>query len=479
MRLANVKDEMKKLALRAQVLDWNMAKLNREVNNMALLFPEPSEDDRQRYLFHSTLGHVPGGGYKPFHSETIKGWLTNIILIGWWQPNEKEPDVIVDNHPAVLDRALFEEGYAALTGYTLEGEPVLSPRVGVTRIRKSRETPYDAIFHGKLTAVSPDQNVTVIIHDSAGKLHYRGKIYLPDNMFTAGLFSIPVTYFDAIIVNRLRTLILSDKTVKDRVKTSLEQVYTRQQEDFASIVAQLGGISVQLTENAKKRIKTNKDGPMYDKLADEASTLLEHQKSLEAKKDKLGIVDSPEEIKKVHDLLGNFDEKYPKYLIEDKQRLFSLLISCIEIEVVSSHWLRLSIDWLDALCPRIDIAFLWRNVPAYGSEFSGQEDEIIKCHYPHATRLEILKLLPDRTWVTIQEHANALGIKREIYLQDKIFRYACYTDLKVGGRWLFGDYETTVNIIREVKNEVGDNLLYPVWLLSANLEHCNLIQSVR
>ncbi len=116
-------DEMKKLALRAQALDWNMAKLNREVNNMALLFPEPSEDDRRRYLFHSTLGHIPGVGYKPFHSQTIKGWLTNIILIGWWQPNENEPDVIVDNHPAVLDRALFEEGYAALTGYTLEGEP--------------------------------------------------------------------------------------------------------------------------------------------------------------------------------------------------------------------------------------------------------------------------------------------------------------------------------------------------------------------
>ena len=81
--------------------------------------------------------HIPGVGYKPRDPETIKDWLTNEMLIGWWQPDEDKPDTIIDNHPAVLDYALFAEGYAELKGYTLEGDPVENWG-GVKRIRKTR-----------------------------------------------------------------------------------------------------------------------------------------------------------------------------------------------------------------------------------------------------------------------------------------------------------------------------------------------------
>ena len=43
--------EMRKLALRAQALSWDMGKLNREVARMAFLFPEIPEEDKERYMF--------------------------------------------------------------------------------------------------------------------------------------------------------------------------------------------------------------------------------------------------------------------------------------------------------------------------------------------------------------------------------------------------------------------------------------------
>ena len=43
-------------------------------------------------------------------------------------------------------------------------------------------------------------------------------------------------------------------------------------------------------------MKTGADDPMYDMLEEEARDLMERQRSLEAKKEKLGMVDSPEEI---------------------------------------------------------------------------------------------------------------------------------------------------------------------------------------
>jgi len=119
---------IRKLALRARALDWDMGKLNREVAEMVFLFPEVPEEDRERYIFRTTIGHIPGVGYKPCDTQTIKSLLTNVMYIGWWQPDQDKPDIITDNHPAILDYALFAEGYARLTGYTLDGEPVGSGR---------------------------------------------------------------------------------------------------------------------------------------------------------------------------------------------------------------------------------------------------------------------------------------------------------------------------------------------------------------
>src|SRR5207237_4970609 len=178
---------------------------------------------------------------------------------------------------------------------------------------------------------------------------------------------------------------------------TLETVYDHQFEDFASSPHQIEGIKAQLIENARKRMRTSTDDPMYGMLEEEAQDLLERQRALEAKKEKLGLVDSPEEIEKLHRLLGNFEAVWPTFDLDQRQRAFSLLINRIEVEVVSPHWIRLSIDWLDAICPRIDIAYLWKVTPARGDVLSEEEEAIMREYYPHATRLEILQLLPTRT----------------------------------------------------------------------------------
>jgi hypothetical protein len=48
----------------------------------------------------------------------------------------------------------------------------------------------------------------------------------------------------------------------------------------------------------------------------------------------------------------------------------SLLINRIEVEVISPHWIRLSIDWLDAISLRLDIACLWKAMPGRSGIFS-------------------------------------------------------------------------------------------------------------
>jgi len=204
-------------------------------------------------------------------------------------------------------------------------------------------------------------------------------------------------------------------------------------------------------------------------LEEELYDLQQRQKSLEAKKEKLGIVDSAEEIAELHRLLGNFDAVWPKLKLDKKQRAFSLLVNRIEVKVISPHWLRLSIDWLDALCPRVDVAYLWRATPARCAPMSDSEIEIIKQHYPYSAQLDLLRLLPTRTWSSIQTYTNG-AIRRYTLTRNSIPIHACYRDFmpKMDGTYLFGNYETTLGRIREACSSAGKyhTPLHAIWLLS-------------
>jgi hypothetical protein len=253
-------------------------------------------------------------------------------------------------------------------------------------------------------------------------------------------------------------------------------VHNQQSEDFVSIHQQIEGIQTQLVENARKRMKTSSDDPMYAMLQEEAQDLLQRQRSLEAKKEKLGLVDSPEEIEKLHRLLGNFEAVWPTFDLAQRQRAFTLLINRIEVEAVSPHWIRLSIDWLDAISPRLDIAYLWKAMPGRSGiyRFDEEEKEILKTHYPCATRLEILKLLPNRTWHSIQRQSELMHVKREIPSNDDLCPRVCYSDLvpNLNGQYLFRDYETTLAYIKEADSHTSrsEAPLYALWILSEHVE---------
>src|SRR6266566_5378412 len=272
--------EMRKLALRAQALSWDMGKLNREVARKVFLFPEIPEEDRERYIFRTNLRHIPGVGYKPRDPQLLKRWLTNEMYIGWWMPDADKPDTIIDHHDAILDYDLFAEGYARLKGYTLEGESVDIHR-GVTRIRTTREVPPDALFHARLIATppSPDRTAFTTVDEAC----YVARSQRVSGLLTDKLFRIPVAHFDALAIARLRALERADRTMKERVRATLEKVYNQQSEDFVSIHEQLKGLELQLSENAEKRLATSSKDPLYARLQAQADELLQTKEQLEAK----------------------------------------------------------------------------------------------------------------------------------------------------------------------------------------------------
>jgi hypothetical protein len=129
---------------------------------------------------------------------------------------------------------------------------------------------------------------------------------------------------------------------------------------------------------------------------------------------------------------------------------------------------------LTTVCPRLDIAYIWKASPSRGEKLSDEEKEIIRQHYPRTHYMEILKMLPSRTWQSIQGQAALIGVRREIPADRGICVSVCYKDLapKLDGKYLFRDYETTLEYIKKAASNTAKSEapLYALWIFSETVE---------
>lgn len=483
-------DVMINLAKLGQSLNWNWTAINRVVEKMPYLFPEPSEEDKRRYWFKTQLKEE--NGYKPLHGMTLRGWFSNVSLIGWWLINDNTNEIIIDNHPAVLGKDIFEEAFIALKGCNLDGEAV-----NPTFVSKKRNVnnPPDALFHGRISTRLPDGvkeagGISFVStlwgdrKDIGRHVTYSGFIRDKATMiYPRKLFTISAKEFDGFIIARLKELSDTDKNIAKKIEQGLSDIQTKQATDFVSIEHTMIALEAR-KKKIQKRLRTisavlddddsEEDDDVVTALATELQEVKQHIQELEAKKKKLNIVDGQEELEKFYGVLSNFDQAYPKMKLDDRQKLFSLLVRKVEINYLSPHWLEVSIHWLSALSIRPDKALLWRNNPKSFGKITPEEDLIIKEHIATAPVSQMLKLLPNRTWDTIKRYQEKLDIKRKAEgTSDHLPHNACWLDLCPweDGRYLMGNMASTIEAInRGAKATTKQfNTLHMMWLYPSSL----------
>lgn len=425
---------------KAEEFNWVAAAIMREIEHMPYLFPEPSEDDKAKYEFCTALHHCEGGGYKPKFVGTLMFWFTNVHLIGWWTIKMKSSDtveVLVGNHPAVLDEALFRRCYEYNTGYTLEGEEVLQPRRKRIRQIRKHNSP-EALLHG---CISSPGALGVFTHVLRGKpryiAHKKNSANLPELMF-----SIYAEWIDALVVDRLRELLASDKMIADRVKGYLEALLECQTKENGSIEDQIAEIDRKLAVSRRRLTilnnelgSTKEEDELAISLSRTIKGLTKQREQLVMKQSSTTIVDGPTEVKEFYDTLSGFEAKWPKLSLGKKQKLLDLITHTIELDMKTPHWMSLRVKWLDAVTPRPDIALVWR---AYCSQVdritTPEEIAVIKDAWPTMTVWsDVLMRIPTRTYQYLKTMASNLGVKKQsgCVARADFPATACWADLYI------------------------------------------------
>src|SRR2546421_7083953 len=103
---------------------------------------------------------------------------------------------------------------------------------------------------------------------------------------------------------------------------------------------------------------------------------------------------------------------WDKLTLEKKKALALALVKKVTLDSLAPHFLHFTIEW-DNPTWGVDKGLIWRK-QGTAPEWSEEEKEMMRLHWAIAERDELMRLLPQRSWTSMQIMAQDLHVTREV-----------------------------------------------------------------
>lgn len=461
--------EMRSIFNRAKELNWNFSLLIRELLARPFIFPDIPDEDNIRFSFRCGMTKVEKG-YK-VTPRAIQEWFTCLTLTGHWIVDDIH--VKPNNHPAVIDPALFEEGYIHMTGEDLQGNPI-GKKKRTPKGRKDIENQVTLVLRGIITCPQAD----FMSHLQRGRVdYYLAKIMPTVDKNDSTAFVVHGPGLDAIVRDRLIEWSEADNTLADRIKKEFYKAHQQQIKSLSSVKASFTEAQLQKTRLETRMAKPTVTDDLYAQMEIELKAVVAKIGKLQEDINVIEKIKGPDHIDRFYHVLKNVRERYEKMGLQEKQTLWQLLTEHITIETISPHWLKLTISWIAPVTHIPDVAYVWRLSPAKGDSFSPEEEALLREVYPKVkSRSELIQFFPERTYSSLKSQASKYTFKGE--LQSIRFRRIadvdntlCWLDvLAIPDRELSlaMAHEAIVGCEMKIKGKPGQQL-YAIWCMPVNL----------
>ncbi|MGH2496725.1 MAG: recombinase family protein [Ktedonobacteraceae bacterium] len=426
---------------RYRELSGNLSRLARELKDTGFRFPH----------FDSSINPAPHIGLphddKGFlaHSRTaLLSILTNPAYIGWYTFSVKEKvgheiDTLDSDgvpltvykrevartwvnktaHDAIVPLDNFEYAYTRLSPITLDGEineykPKVNRLYGVgtqallENILESNGVPCYAMAHSQT---------------------YTARLQA-DWLATSELV-VPIAALDRAVDHALLALVIAvEQRAKEGIIDSLHKQLTalqeEKQEETESLDSSLANVDKTIAgwelDKMSCREQGNKAG--LDEANRELKSLYATRAMLVEKQSQAGK--EVAEIAETRSLLDQAVDNWQGMKFENKQRLIRLMVKKVNIQEASPHIIRIDMVLKDPIACTMT-GHLYRHDGSKAA-WTDEEKAIMHKLYPQADRLAILQVLPNRTWLSIQQKGVLLGIPRTTRLNtsdiDETMSYA-------------------------------------------------------
>ncbi|GHO52581.1 hypothetical protein KSB_10560 [Ktedonobacter robiniae] len=355
--------------------------------------------------------------------------LTNPIYIGYQSVNgvirrDRQGNMIT-SHEAIIDLELFFFAYYRLSKYDLDGTLLEGREVkryfyrgdqatyGLCKYRiRWSDGPVRTEAHGEYDGDTPVDRPIYILAPETFKLGSKNYMCLP------------CEEVDAEIVNRLMYHV--QELSKEQKETSeyekqAQVIREGRKKKIKQIEQSFVDIEVKQTKlaNALSTVKDDNSSKVDPK---QVSTrlqelIIEQMRNLERErlllmKDKQRLEEEAEnDIGSLEEELQDLEALWPKYRFSKRQSLINFVVREVVIDIMSTHWVRIQVTWLHEGWGTEELYYA-RQRGKQGN-WTPEEEAILKENWATTTKAQLMTLLPDRAWRSIQMRGHLAGIKRK------------------------------------------------------------------
>jgi hypothetical protein len=452
--------------------DFSTSYICRYIESKPYLFPSPTFEDTQRYLFRTRMRLV-AGGYTLSDVSTVRYYLSNLTLGGYMKVGEDEDgnELLLPNaFTSAIPIDMLDECYAAITGHYIDGSPFEGFRSTRRHMRSDPEGPLCLFSSNVLTSkqghVTRDIRLNRGYYECCQGLQQEGyTLKLRSGLMTMKiLWTLQSREIDRIIVERLIELAKHDTDMAERVRKSFENMKAGEVSETDLLRGQI--VRTQQQVDRLDFLLTTPAIPLDVKTAQiYAQDLAELRPKLARllkKQNTTSELDPGKTIANFYYILSHLPTEFHKQKIDVQQQMMSRLVKHIEINNISPHLFSLFIIWQDGIAKRPDVALLWRGDAVREVQgWSAQEDALLRSCWPLGNQLEVMRLFPQRTYTSLRQHANTLDVVRAKTLKagrKKINMYEqtiSFADLEAAKQYASEGGEEDITYICEIINELA------------------------
>ncbi len=374
-------------------------------------------------------------GYVLKFKQTISSILTNPVYIGYQMINgairhDKNGNLLTSHEP-IIERDLFDFAFYRLSKYDLDGT-LLDGKVirryfyrgkeyndfGLLKYRiRWSDGPIRTSAMGNYSEESTPTNKAVyILHSAVRETIVEEYAY------------IPCEELDSIVVNRLMehvrkltcqqvdisTYEQQAKKIRERRLSAINQInksISDNEGEQANLTLSLG--KVKEVVNSKRELSDREKENMQERLQElilsQIVTLEEERKKIIKDRNKLEQ-ESASDIGSLEEELADLEILWPQYPFKKRQSYINFLVKDVVVDVISTHWISIQVSWLHEMWG-VEEMYHYRRRGSH-SDWTPEEDEIVRKNYPTMPRIELMALLPLRVWGAIVKRGVELKVAR-------------------------------------------------------------------
>lgn len=390
----------------------DLQKLYRELAETPIYFPPFTADVDPKNVNKRKLKR-DAAGYRLRTKTAVVSILTNPHYIGYW--TVKGVVVRKDNHQAIVGYDTFMFAFNQLSKYTLEGE-IKEENSKPRRFYHKDTEAYFALLQQhppllKNKITSSNGSITVHVDKRFRKsgVKYIFTASERDTWFEQrGVIELgTVGWIDTLVLERLFHHIhdIGDMT---QYSEQLAQKKAEKDRQLASIEESIKQVDTEQV-NIAKRIGRATSERMQELLEAQVVELENERQDLLEAREKL-TVEGELTLRSLEEELKDLENHWSTYANDKKITLVNFLIKEVVVDVVTPHWIKIQVLWMHTDWGREE---MYAFGPRRGSApWTEEEIAILKQHYPTTQKVDLLRLLPNRNWQSINRRAMLNKISR-------------------------------------------------------------------